>query len=781
VSRAERLLPRSASGLLAAALAAAVAFGGEPRVAPIPVETALNVSTFADYGPVDLSPDGKWVAYTLKNSRRVVTDPDPRYHYFTRTGASIFGLGGDVWITNTETGESRNLTGRKGSNWYPVWSPDGRSLAFFSDREGKANLWVWESGSGRLRRLSDRIIRGTGGQTAAWTSDGRELVVLVLPEGMTIEKAAELFGPKKASETAAGGGATVTVFDSRKEKEKATAWSTDALIGDLVSVDVAGGGDRRLTEGRKPVGGVFSPDGTTLAFADAKGFAPGKDFQPRYDICVVDRKGAPHVLVPDVPLETGHEITWALDSKTLFYTTGGESPEGKKTDCYAVDVAGGKPRLLTVGSHPEFKGYFGQPLLDAAGRFVYHHTEDALWRASVSGAEAKKVAELPGRQILGILAFGGRRGRFWPPDGGNSLALLARDKETKRVAACRVNLDSGATETLVEEEKYFSDPLGVAVDASEDGKKVVFVTEDAAHPEDLWVAGSNLQGARRLTHINPGFDDYRMGAVRILDWTALDGARMRGALLLPSNYREGTHYPVVVYPYGGADLSNRRYAFGLSYAGPENMQLLATRGYAVFLPDTKTRLGTPMRDVADSVLSGVAKLIDSGVADPNRLGVMGHSYGGYSVLALIVQSQVFKAAIDRAGPGDLSGSYGDMGRDGTALNVQWAEGGQGMMGGSPWEFRSRYIENSPYFYFDRVQTPLLIIHGAEDQRVPVKNADQVFVSLRRLGKDVVYARYEGEDHSELYWGYANQRDYCERMIAWFDEHLKTGKSEGASK
>jgi dipeptidyl aminopeptidase/acylaminoacyl peptidase len=118
-----------------------------------------------------------------------------------------------------------------------------------------------------------------------------------------------------------------------------------------------------------------------------------------------------------------------------------------------------------------------------------------------------------------------------------------------------------------------------------------------------------------------------------------------------------------------------------------------------------------------------------------------------------------------------------MGRDGTALNVQWVEAGQGIMGGTPWEFRSRYIENSPWFYLDRVETPLLIVHGSEDARVPAYHASNLFVALRRLGKPVVYARYEGEDHSELYWSYANQLDYSKRVLAWFEEHLRKPKAE----
>jgi dipeptidyl aminopeptidase/acylaminoacyl peptidase len=160
-----------------------------------------------------------------------------------------------------------------------------------------------------------------------------------------------------------------------------------------------------------------------------------------------------------------------------------------------------------------------------------------------------------------------------------------------------------------------------------------------------------------------------------------------------------------------------------------------------------------------------------GIADRDRLGVVGHSFGGYSVLSLIVQTKRFKAALDADGMGDLVSAYGQMGRDGTAFETSITEQGRGMLGGTPWQFRERYVENSPLFYFDRVETPLLIVHGAEDKSVAPFLGDQVFVALRRLGKEVEYAKYESEEHSPLYWSYPNQMDVGKRMIDWFGRYL----------
>jgi dipeptidyl aminopeptidase/acylaminoacyl peptidase len=113
-----------------------------------------------------------------------------------------------------------------------------------------------------------------------------------------------------------------------------------------------------------------------------------------------------------------------------------------------------------------------------------------------------------------------------------------------------------------------------------------------------------------------------------------------------------------------------------------------------------------------------------------------------------------------------------MGSDGTAFLQSTSEEGQGLMGGTPWAFRDRYIENSPIFYLDRVETPLLIIHGSNDDAVASFLGDEVLVALRRLGKQVAFAKYRGEGHDPAEWSYANQVDFSNRMIRWFDKYLK---------
>ena len=185
-------------------------------------------------------------------------------------------------------------------------------------------------------------------------------------------------------------------------------------------------------------------------------------------------------------------------------------------------------------------------------------------------------------------------------------------------------------------------------------------------------------------------------------------------------------------------------------------------------PDAPFQKETPMQDLAKTVLPGVDRAIEVGIADPERLGVMGHSYGGYCTLALIAQTTRFKAAVSSGGYGNWIGKYGHMRRDGSTY-------GGTTLGGTPWQSPDQYIENSPVFYLDRIQTPLLLLHGELDNAVPSFLADEIFVGLRNLGKWVMYAKYEGESHAPADWEYANQVDYWNRIITMFDTFLKPSR------
>jgi dipeptidyl aminopeptidase/acylaminoacyl peptidase len=753
---------------------------------PLRIEDALGALSLAGRSPIHLSPDGRWVAYTLEDPRRRTSTGDQRYFYYSRTGAFLEASGCDVWITNTQTGESKNLTASEGTNWDPVWSPDSRLLAFYSDRSGLAHLWTWERDSGRLRQVSDAIVRPFFNfEAPRWSPDGRSLLFKALPEGLTLSAAADLIVGESTADnldTAARiqrGEPTARVFrapteartthpaTSVSEHDIEVAPFSNRYLADLTLADVRTGTLRRIVRRVKPLGYWFSPEGSKVAFTTYKGTLVNTQ-QNLYDLVVLPVASAePLVVAADVRMDYGISVSWSPDGGELAYTTAGPRSDG---ECYLVSAAGGPPRVATTTKHPRFSDDHRAPLWAASGRSLYFLGDGALWSIDVQAHSAREIARVPHATMRDVIAPHDG-GRYWSAEAGRTLYATMRDADTKQVGILRVDLDTGQTSETVREDKVY----GAMFSTDAVGATVVYSAQDAQHPSDLWVANQGFSNPRRLTHFSPTLDGYEFGRSRLIDWQGVDGSSLRGALLLPAGYREGSRYPLIVRVYGGELSSNSVNRFGLEGAGVDNLQMLATRGYAVLLPDAPLQTGTPMADIAKTVLPGIDRAIELGVADPERLGVMGHSYGGYSTYALIVQTTRFKAAVASAGNANLLSEYLQLGKDGGSFGIGWAETGQGRMAGTPWQYRERYVENSPLFFFDRVTTPVLIVHGGLDRS---EFADEVFVALRRLGKEVTYARYEGEEHWQGTWGRANVVDYWNRVIDWFDQHLHPANGAG---
>jgi len=306
------------------------------------------------------------------------------------------------------------------------------------------------------------------------------------------------------------------------------------------------------------------------------------------------------------------------------------------------------------------------PLWDAEGQNVYFVNDGALWLASLARNSALPLAQIPNRKIR--LAIPYLHDQLWTIDNGASTVVVTQDDLGKQDGFYGVSLETGQSTKLVEKGQCYtcSGENHLAV-SREGGPQLAYVAEDASSSSDIWISSPDFQNPQCLTHINPQFDKYHFGAAQLIAWSSVDGDELHGALLLPADYRKGNRYPLIVYVLGGDTLSDNLDHFGLGASGPLNLQMLATRGYAILLPDAPQHLGTPMLDLAKTVLPGVDKVISMGIADPVRLGVMGHSYGGYSVLSLIVQTARFKAALEADGMGDLISAYGEMRKDGTAF------------------------------------------------------------------------------------------------------------------
>jgi dipeptidyl aminopeptidase/acylaminoacyl peptidase len=747
---------------------------------PLSVEDAIKVFYFGEYSPFGFSPDGERLAYVVRDNQK--STPNSR-EIQARTGVPWHATRADIYIVVKKTSESINLTGSRANNWSPTWSPDSRFLAFCSDRDGsgQARVWVWDAAKNKSRKVSDVDVRG---DEIEWSPDGKTLFVTALPRGLSGEDYAKILSSRKTGPNDANDddahktpGSSVILYratavsPNNQAAPMADPWNLDVHLRDLVSIEVSSGRVAWIVHGQRITKFHLSPDGAHLAYSRPKCFEKAGSQQILFDILSVDiLRKEERILASNIRLDyDGAALSWSPNGSHLSFHAGG--PGDKTHDCYVVVLASGKLQNLTHLQPQRSAHRMAEtPLWDAKGKNIYFINDGALWRASLERSSAMRVAEISNREIRLMTPYADDQ--LWIIDNGEATVVVTYDDHGNQDGFYRVDLDTGQNAKLLEKGLCYTcaGENHIAVTSKNDGR-LAYVAEAADSSPDIWISTPDFHHPQRLTHVNPQFDQYHFGAAQLISWSSVDGEELHGALLLPPDYLKGKRYPMIVWVYGGDTLSENLDHFGLADPGPFNLQLLATRGYAVLLPDAPQHLATPMLDLAKTILPGVDKVISMGIADPDRLGVMGHSYGGYSVLSLIVQTKRFKAALESDGMGDLISAYGQMQRDGTAFQTSITEQGQGLMGGTPWQFRERYIENSPLFYFDRVETPLLIVHGAEDKTVAPFLGDQVFVTLRRLGKDVEYAKYEGEDHSPLNWNYANQVDFCSRMIAWFDKYL----------
>jgi dipeptidyl aminopeptidase/acylaminoacyl peptidase len=755
--------------LLASCTALSPAIG--QKAEPLPAEDLIEARSFAAYSPIEFSPNGKSLSYTVQDparAKRLTNNKDT----FQRAVPPV-ARGADVVVLRLAEKRVVTVTTGQGDNWLPTWSPDGRSLAFLSSRDGQyAQLWVWDAESGKARLVSDAHVWTNQLQ---WLSGSDRVLLGVLPrklrpgEFSTTLANAGLAEPDRSSPPHS----SVLVYQSqpreRTNTEPSPPWSLDNDLRDLAVIDVNSGALRRIDEGHRISSFFLSPDGSRVTYTSPQEFAKPGSQQILFSISEVSiATSDSRILADHIALEIGGSaFSWSPDGSRIAYRTGGMEGQG---DCFVLDLGTHSSRNITAFKE-QHAGYASQaPLWDTRGEYIYFTDAYALWRASLWGSNATKVTEIPGHRIVRVLKKGARA--LWTPDPGARCVVLAFDDHTKEMAFYEVDLITFRCRLL---RTAGQNLMSVAQDfvgaVSKDGRQFAFFSQDAQHDMNIWLAQPDFQNPIQLTHLNPEFDEYEMGMARLIEWRGLDGDLLQGVLLLPSGYQAGKRYPLIVWVYGGESGSDSLYQFGL-LPGPFNLQLFATRGSAVFFPDSPQHPGTPMLDLAKTVLPGINRIIEMGIGDPDRIGIAGHSNGGYSVLSLIVQTSRFKAAVDIDGMGDLMGMYGEMDAAGAAFGTS-LEQAFDPLGGTPWELRERYIENSPVFYLDRVTTPLLIVQGARDDTVSPFLADEVFVDLRRLGKEAEYTKYIGEGHSPPLWDLPNQLDFCNRMTAWFHRYLRT--------
>lgn len=747
---------------------------------PLLLTDAASVRLHGDRSSFNLSTDGQWIAHTIKRDEIL-----EKYNVSYASTGFPFAEGElrtQAELTNTRTGESIELGGDNGSSWAPVWSPDGHKVAFYADDDGEAGIWIWEKAARRAHRISGVIARPYFGfETVRWSADSQRLLCKILPEGMGVDQANNMmpvsqehrsYPPHAANEPGVFvlGAHTkkgkVIPSDERIDLPETGVW-TNRSFGDLAILDLRTHEITRIAERIKPLWYALSPDERYVAYSELAGFEPDSQ-QPNYSVSVYDLVA--HVrrtVAENIRLNYGIEINWAPDSRHLAYIASGPLATGEAA---LISLADGSVRAFREPGVPSFDIQNGKmpPLWNAAGTDILAiGTDGKLWRVDITSGKGQAFSEIPHYEITAIVARPGSP-TIWSTNKGRAAWVLAREREGQKAGLFSIDLADGRSRAMLTENKSY---LGIFnIDASDSTGQIAYVAKDQQHLPDVWVFETRNHRARQISHINPALEHYKFGGAQLIKYRGIDGRELRAALLLPPNYKKGRRLPTVVWVYGGSMGSRSINAFGFWGDTPGfNMHVLATRGYAILFPDAPLNQGSPMKDLLHAVMPGVNAAIDQGYSDPDRLAVMGQSYGSYSALALIGQTTRFKAAIITAAAlhPDLLAAYLEMGLDGSAISTGYYEHGQGNIGGTPWDNRDRYLSNSPIFLFDRIETPLLIGQGDRDGRLFA--SDATFVALRRLGKEVEYRIYENEGH--VLSRRANIVDFWNRGLDFLRENL----------
>ena len=261
--------------------------------------------------------------------------------------------------------------------------------------------------------------------------------------------------------------------------------------------------------------------------------------------------------------------------------------------------------------------------------------------------------------------------------------------------------------------------------------------------------------------------------MKLIEYKGTGGKRLQGALFLPANYEPGKKYPMVVYIY--ERLSQNVHNFVRPSPGTSiNVAYYVSNGYLVLTPDIVYTTGHPGQSALKCVLPAVQAVVDKGFVNRGAIGIQGHSWGGYQIAYLVTQTNVFRAAEAGAPVANMISAYDGI-RWGTGLPRQFQyEKTQSRIGGSIWEYPLRFVENSPIFMVDRITTPLLILHDDGDDAVPWYQGVELFLSMRRLGKEAYLFNYNGEAHGLR--KRPNQKDYTVRMQQFFDHFLKDART-----
>jgi dienelactone hydrolase len=387
-----------------------------------------------------------------------------------------------------------------------------------------------------------------------------------------------------------------------------------------------------------------------------------------------------------------------------------------------------------------------------------------IWQVAADGSEAKSLTGGMGRKQKLQL----RRVSLDPEektvDLSKPMLLRAENEWTRDTGFYRLAPGNAEPTLLVMAARSFS-----LVAKAKNADVLLLTAQTFSEYPNLLVTNSEFKDLRKVSDANPQQKQLLWGNAELVRYKNADGRELSGMLVKPENFDPRKKYPLMVYIY--ERLSQNLHRFTAPTPGTSiNISYYASNGYLVFMPDIAYTVGYPGQSALKCVLPGIQALVDKGFVDEKAIGIQGHSWGGYQIAYMVTQTNRFKAASAGAPVSNMISAYDGI-RWGTGMPRQFQyEKSQSRIGGTPWQYPLRFVENSPIFMADRVQTPLLMLHNDQDDAVPWYQGIEYYLALRRLGKEVYLFNYNGELHGLR--RRVNQKDYTVRLQQFFDHHLK---------
>ncbi|HPW17234.1 MAG TPA: prolyl oligopeptidase family serine peptidase [Candidatus Aminicenantes bacterium] len=391
-----------------------------------------------------------------------------------------------------------------------------------------------------------------------------------------------------------------------------------------------------------------------------------------------------------------------------------------------------------------------------------------IWEISPDGAKSRMVTNGMGRRDK--LVF--RHIRLDPdkpaiPASG-PIVLQATNDKTLATGAYRVDLAAPTADPakVVMLDKQFG-----GLQKAKNADVYAFTWQRFDEFPDLWASGPDFASARKVSDANPRQAEYNWGRAELIEYANADGKVLQAVLIKPEDFDPSRKYPLMVYIYETRAVGLHRY-YPPSPGTSINFTRYASNGYVVLSPDIVYEEGYPGPSALKCVLPAVQKVVDMGFIDPKRIGIQGHSWGGYQITYLVTQTDMFAAVQAGASVSNMTSAYGGI-RWGSGMVREFQyEKTQSRIGAPLFARVLQYLENSPVFWAERVRTPYLSIHNDEDDAVPWYQGIEFFTALRRLGKEAYMFNYNGEKHGLR--ERENQKHWTVHQDEFFD-HFLLGK------